>query len=152
MRIHKTITRFVGRWGWQGPPWAQEVKVHLVQAGLDGEHWLICTPWACLNAPNKAETTEFQMTAALGPHAFDREQEALDHANAKAPHWHRKDNQVVSGRAHDATRWHGELVGVGGLSDATGLTREELYTIARGEKKATKKQAELALSYKGKAV
>lgn len=150
MRTIRTITRFVARWGWQYAPHAQSVEVHLIE-GCNGD-FFIRSPWACVNAHGGLDTTDGQLAAILGPHAFVTEAEAQSHADRQAPHWAAPHNQVVNGRIHDAIRWDGELVGVGKLADNLGVTRERLYAIGRGEVKASRWQALAAQEYRGRPV
>ncbi len=152
MECKRTVERFVPRWGIHFEPCAHKVECHLILAGLNHDLWFIKSPWACVDAPSGGATTDEQMAAVLGSSRFMTEQEALDYATARAPHWHCNNNQIVLSRLHDAIRWHGDFSGPYGLADAMEMGREHVYEIACGERKATRKQADLAKAYHGRPV
>lgn len=149
MRHVRSITRYIARWGIWYEPRAEKVEVHLFES--DCGDYFVRLPWACVNAVRGPDTTDDQMAAILGsPHVTA--EEALAWATHKAPFWHKVSNQKVLTRLHDAIRWDGDLCGPWNLADKMLVTKDELYALARGEKKATRKQADLAMAYHGRPV
>lgn len=146
MEIVRHITRFVPRYGYFTGPMGQEVRIDLIR-GCNGDYF-IRTPWAMLNAMDGEATNDRQMLATL-PVSFATQDEALEEANRRAPHWFNKHNQTILGRLMDARRWRDDLVGDGQLADAIGIPVELLRKMAYGAVKATRKQAAAAMAYKG---
>lgn len=147
MRSHRSITRWIPRADVFNGPRAEEVKVYLTED--DYGRFYLHSPWAFVDAPNGLDTSDHALESIVRP-CYSTQEKALSHADAMAPYWHRKENDVVRGRIHDALRWgHFED---SHLANAMDVSRETLYAIGRGKIKATRKQAAAALAYKGRPV
>ena len=144
MQTLKTVKRYVPWTGRYGPPTAYPAEVRLIRhsSGYIAVH----TPLSCLLG--REDMTEDDLIGMLH-YSFATPEEATTEAKRTHPHYERPENQIVLGRLHDAIRWRGEFMGPHELADAIGVSVSELYELARGGIKATRKQAEAADKYHG---
>lgn len=139
----KSIVRWIPWTGMYGPPQAYKFEVRLID---HGSCVLVHTPFAALDGRADMTDTDLERFAR---DAFVDEAAALAEAQRRYPHWENKNNQAIAGRLVDSIRWHGDFMGPCQVADAVGVTREELYELARGKRKATRAQAKAALDYHG---
>ncbi len=149
MECIRSVRRFVPWTDWRTGPTAREAIVRLTHGNLQpADNFNIQTPWACFHAQGGIETTEEDLARNL-PGSYATAEEAEAEANRRCPHFHAKHNQTINGRLDDSIRWQDDFMGPNVLADYVGVTREDLYKIARGVIKATKKMADGALEYHG---
>lgn len=129
-------------------PCAVPASLSIIEA--NGRNFLR-TPSAFLDHATPATVEELRRLAPImGYHLT--EDDARAEIDRRYPHWSTPEAQTIMSRINDATRWHGDLVGIGQLADAVGVSRERLHDLARGKIRPTKKQAQAAADYHGKAV
>ncbi len=121
-----------------GQPNAVRCDLRIVEA--NGKRYLK-TPFAMLDVYSD-DAIELSISSQGGGYYAD-ESDCAAYLKSEYPNW--ETAAPIMDALCDARHYHGDLVGPGRLADKLGVTRDDLYPLARGHKRFTLKQVRAAV-------